>query len=260
MEDTEENRETTKYYINIFRKCITALQIRDTLLLDNNTTGKYEIGPTILYIPTEYVKTITNNKTYTNYVFLNSRFELIEKSKGSIFIKMSMEDNNVHLCSYLFQDNHITIFDPAWHPINKKNEYTEDEFYKDLETALKKYRKKYSYHIVNTGGVNSIQNYLINDIFCQSWSLEWLLRDGEMVYPRNKSEVVPTIISILQSINVLVDKRKKRYIFDLPKEKWDIDNINITRPMITSKWDKVYFFIKKKLSMTILENIYDRPK
>jgi hypothetical protein len=244
-------------HIRIFRRLITHLQIRENIVEHNNEGGKYSVGPTILYIPKEYLNIITENKKYDNYIFVNSAFKLPEGSKGTIFIKTSTEDRNVHLCAYTFKDNKMTIFDPAWHPVNKKGEYSEDDFYEDLQKIIKKYKPKYSYEIVKTGGDKSIQSYLGNDIFCQSWSLKWLLEDGEMEFPNSLNAVVTRIITILQELIVIIN-RTPDFIYLFPKEKWEIemDIDKITRKTINNKWDEVVEILQTQLTKAKIIKLY----
>lgn len=255
---TKVSLDTINSHITIYRKCVTHLGIRDEIL-SNNPSEEYMIGPTILYIPQDYVNIITENKSYKNYVYINSQFKLPEASKGTIFIKMSNEDSNVHLCAYTFKNNKITIFDPAWHPVDKKGEYSEDEFYDDLKTVIKKYKPKYQVDIVNTGGSKSIQSVLNNDIFCQSWSLKWLLEDGNMKYP-NTEDKKETITKIIEMIKELHEKASNASIFEkLPNSKWDIDAEKITEKMKENKWKQITNTITKRLTEEKIIDLYDQP-
>lgn len=244
-------------HLRIFRRLITNLHVRENILQHNNKKNEYSIGPTILYIPKDYLNIITDNKKYKNYIFVNSSFKLPENSKGTIFIKTSMDNSNVHLCAYIFKNNKITIFDPAWHPKNKKGEYSEDEFYIDLQKIINKYKPKYSYEIVETGGNKSIQSYLDNDIFCQSWSLKWLLEDGSMKFPTSLNGAVIQIISILQEFTEIINNNIEN-IFLLPKEKFelDMDETKITRKIINKKWDDVFEIINTKLTIKNIIELY----
>jgi hypothetical protein len=226
--------DTEKEMITVFRRFISNLNIREQLL-QNNSSGKYSIGPTILWLPTDFLRdNITEirpiENQYHHYILIagkpnvwSTKIRNIEPmTKGTIMLRA--EDStgtNVHFCGYIVDEKRkLFIFDPAWHK-KDKNPYSEDKFYNTLTRS-----GKIKYTHVYKEREHAWQNILPHDVFCQTWSLVWLLRDGEIEPVTDINGASHAISNYFHEINAIIHRDKKKYISLFPRKKWGDYNYN----------------------------------
>lgn len=232
---TEEDKDKS---IVIFKRMVSNLTIRDELLRSTNP-HTLEIGPTILWIenPEKDKDIFTKNEHYDNYLSFeeddathyinnnknknNKNLQQYDNIKGSILIKEYNKKNKtgnipVHFCAYVYKNNVLYIYDPSWH-IDDRGEYSTTAFYETLRNY------EINYVMVEQNQSHHWQSLLDNDVFCQTWTLEWLLRDGVAGFPLPKTNITAgrMIIAYLRHFIRLMKKDDiEKYVLLFPSYKW----------------------------------------
>lgn len=186
-------------YMRIYRKTISNLHIREKIL--RNAPAKYEVGPTLIWTENPADLAIfTTAESYTNYLTFEAPFSnprspkylpkifqsnTMRMKKGTILIKEATPENAmhipVHFCAYRIDDAGIlTIFDPSWHSTDA-GIYSTTAFYDSLDAF------GISYRHAEPKRAHHWQSILPNDVYCQTWTLRWLLCDDIRCFPLPKS-------------------------------------------------------------------------
>ena len=182
--DSSQTDITMAAALRIYRKTVSNLKIREAFL--RQESSDYEIGPTIIWTEdASDLSIFTADENYTNYIGFESPFnnprsakyltKIIQKmrmTRGTILIKEATPKNAmhipVHFCAYRVDETGIfTIFDPSWHS-KDPGIYSTSAFYESLD----------AFGIVYTHAecerAHHWQSLLLNDVFCQTWTLQWL--------------------------------------------------------------------------------------
>lgn len=187
-------------YMRIYRKMISNLKIREDILR-SVLSPKYEAGPTLIW--TEDAKDLsifTTAEKYTNFIGFESSFsnptspkylpKILKKmrmTKGSILIKEASSANPmhipVHFCAYRVDENgELTIFDPSWHSADP-GIYSTTTFYNSLAAF------GIAYKHAESSRPHHWQSLLPHDVFCQTWTLQWLCKDTLRSFPLPKTRL-----------------------------------------------------------------------
>jgi hypothetical protein len=181
-------------YLRVYRKTVSNLKIREKILQSNNNMiqtkqSPYKVGPTLIWTEIAADLSIfTTSEKYTNYMGFEAQFKnprsrkflkkllkskKMHMKKGSILIKEATPKNAsnipVHFCAYRIDKNGVFyIFDPSWHR-NDPGVYSTTAFYNSLDAF------GISYVHAENDHTHYYQSVLPNDVFCQTWSLIWLM-------------------------------------------------------------------------------------
>ena len=217
----------------IYRKTISNLKIREEIL--RSVPSQYKIGPTIIWteIPRE-LSIFTTDESYTNYIgfegkFANSKsknylktiLEKMRMTKGTILIKeapdkeASIMNIKVHFCGYRIDKNgKLFIFDPSWHS-SDKGIYSTTAFY----DSLNEYRVKYQH--AEPTRKHHWQSLLLNDVFCQTWSLRWLYleNDNQFYLPPTNKTAAKLIAMYMKKFSGIILQNIEKYMSMFPEHK-----------------------------------------
>lgn len=220
-------------FIRIYRKVISNLKIREDIL--RSIPSKYTVGPTIIWteIPEE-LAIFTTDESYTNYIGFEGKFsdqsspnylkKIISKmrmTKGTILIKEAPDKEasemniKVHFCGYKIDENgKLFIFDPSWHSTDK-GIYSTTAFYK----SLKKFGIKYAH--AEPTRAHHWQSLLLNDVFCQTWSLRWLCydKDPQFYLPPTNETAAKLIAQYMKRFSRIILKNMEKYMSIFPAYK-----------------------------------------
>ena len=171
------------------------------LFRSENASPKYEVGPTLIW--TENAKDLsifTTAEKYTNFIGFESPFsnpnspkylpKILKKmrmTKGSILIKEASSVDPmhipVHFCAYRVDENgELTIFDPSWHSADP-GIYSTTAFYDSLDEFGIVYKH------AEASRPHHWQSLLPHDVFCQTWTLQWLYKDNARSFPLPKTRL-----------------------------------------------------------------------
>lgn len=184
--------------MRIYRKTVSNLKIREDIL--RNTASEYEIGPTLIWTEdADDLSIFTVAESYDHYIgfeapfsnprspkFLKKILAKMRMTKGSILIKETTPPSAmhipVHFCAYRVDgEGTLTIFDPSWHSADP-GIYSTTAFYDSLDAFGIRY--EHAEH----DRPRHWQSILSNDVFCQTWSLRWLLIDNH-AFPLPKTKL-----------------------------------------------------------------------
>ena len=217
----------------IYRKTISNLKIREDIL--RSVPSNYVVGPSIIWteIPEE-LSIFTTEESYTNYIgfegefanpksenYLKTILEKMRMTKGTILIKeapdkeASIMNIKVHFCGYRIDENgKLFIFDPSWHS-SDKGIYSTTAFY----DSLKKYRVKYQH--AEPTRKHHWQSLLLNDVFCQTWSLRWLYleNDHQFYLPPTNKTAAKLIAMYMKKFSGIILQNIEKYMSMFPAYK-----------------------------------------
>jgi hypothetical protein len=187
-------------YLRIYRKMVSNLKIREDILR-SVLSPKYEAGPTLIW--TEDAKDLsifTTAEKYTNFIGFEAPFsnpnspkylpKILKKMRmtnGSILIKEASSVDPmhipVHFCAYRVDENgELTIFDPSWHSADP-GIYSTTAFYDSLDEF------DIIYKHAESSRPHHWQSLLPHDVFCQTWTLQWLYKDNARSFPLPKTRL-----------------------------------------------------------------------
>ena len=220
-------------HLRIYCKTISHLSIREDIL--SHSPSDYAIGPTIIWTEDPGDLSIFTHDTL-NYIGFESPFnkpsspkylvKIIRKmrmKKGTILIKEATPKDAmhipVHFCAYCVDGNgRLTIFDPSWHSADP-GIYSTSAFYDSLDAF------KITYQHAHSDRTHHWQSLLPNDVFCQTWTLQWLMQLNtgvkEIVYPlpRNCKEAAQHIAKYMKELSRIVLKNRMAYMSVFPTYK-----------------------------------------
>ena len=217
-------------FIRIYRKTISNLKIREEIL--RSVPSQYKIGPTIIWteVP-EDLAIFTTDESYENYIgfegeFANPRSKNYLKkilsnmrmTQGTILIKEATDldamNIPVHFCAYRVDAaGELSIFDPSWHSADP-GIYSTTAFYDSLDAfgiAYKHSEQTRKHHW---------QSLLMNDVFCQTWSLQWLMSNSRAFpLPANRNDAAKHIAKYIKELSSKILKNIETYMSLFPAYK-----------------------------------------
>ena len=219
--------QTWSVLMRIYRKTISNLKIREELL--RSIPSEYDVGPTLIWTEDACDLSIfTTAESYEHFIgfeapfsnpkspkFLKKILGKMRMTKGSILIKESTPTNAmhipVHFCAYRIDEaGELTIFDPSWHSADP-GIYSTTAFYDSLDAfgiTYKHAEPKRGHHW---------QSVLQNDVFCQTWSLRWLLSDSRAFpLPKTRLEAAKQIAIYAKEFVRMLTANLDTFIHHLP--------------------------------------------
>jgi hypothetical protein len=217
-------------FIRIYRKTISNLKIREEIL--RSVPSPYKIGPTIIWteVP-EDLAIFTTEESYKNYIgfegeFANPRSKNYLKkilsnmrmTQGTILIKEATDPDAmnipVHFCAYRVDAaGELSIFDPSWHSADP-GIYSTTAFYDSLDAfgiAYKHSEQTRKHHW---------QSLLMNDVFCQTWTLQWLMSNSRSFpLPANRNDAAKHIAKYIKELSSIILKNIETYMSVFPAYK-----------------------------------------
>ena len=228
------NTLSTVKSLAIYRKFVSNLAIRETLL--SSTPSRYDIGPSLIWveIPRDLaVFTTAGVKHYLTFdaphdnprspKYLKRMLLKNRMSKGSILIKEQTPENapiTIHFCAYIIDANGtFYVFDPSWHSADP-GIYSTTAFYDSLDAF------QIPYVHAEYDRAHHWQSVLRNDVFCQTWTLAWLLLDGSpngspFPLPNTRKEASAQLAQYIHQFVQLIQKKHKTVVPLFPVSKWD---------------------------------------
>lgn len=251
-------------YLRIYRKTVSNLKIREDIV--SCIPSEYSVGPTLIWTEDiDDLSLFTTAESYENFIGFESPFnnprspkylkKIIEKmrlKKGTILIKeVSQKDAMhipVHFCAYRIDDAGVlTIFDPSWHSADP-GIYSTTAFYDSLDAF------GISYQHAEPTRSHHWQSLLPNDVFCQTWSLQWLMqepssksgfsfRSGTSGFPLPKTrlDTARHIAKYIKELSSIVVKKLDIYMYVFPKYKLENHNPTIVFRNIISNTQLVKY-------------------
>jgi hypothetical protein len=219
-------------YLRIYRKTISNLKIREKILLSNTNMRQntkqsnkkmYKVGPTLIW--TEIAADLgifTTAENYKKFMSFEAPFnnpcsskflkkilkhKKMHMKKGTILIKQATPKNAtnipVHFCAYRIDNKGIlSIFDPSWHRADP-GVYSTTAFYQSLDAF------GISYVHAENDHTHYYQSVLPNDVFCQTWSLVWLMETHDITrlsIPKTREEAVAHLSQYISGFsNIVLD-------------------------------------------------------
>ena len=232
--------------MRIYRKTVSNLKIREDIL--RTYASEYEIGPTLIWTEdTDDLSIFTDAESYDHYIgfeapfsnprspkFLTKILAKMRMTKGSILIKETTPPSAmhipVHFCAYRVDcEGTLTIFDPSWHSADP-GIYSTTAFYDSLDAFGVRYKH------AERDRRRHWQSILSNDVFCQTWSLRWLLIDNHSFpLPKTKLEAAKHI-AIYAKEFVRILSLNPEFMTILPKYKLEgRDAKSVLRSILSSK-------------------------
>lgn len=216
-------------YLRIYRKSASNLHIREDILRTHKT--EYETGPSLIWTEdANDLAIFTDDEEYTNFIgfespfcnpkspkFLKKILQNMRMKQGTILIKDAGSNSAmnipVHFCAYrVDQTGELTIFDPSWHSDDRGN-YSTTAFYESLDVFGIPYKHAYpdrKWHW---------QSLLPNDVFCQTWTLQWLLSSGRFNLPKTRLDAATQLANYVKTISRLISHDFDRYLEVFPRYK-----------------------------------------
>ena len=242
------SKEDTLFtFLRIYRKAVSNLKIREDIL--SSIPSEYSVGPTLIW--TEDVNDLsifTTAESYENFIGFESPFnnprspkylkKILEKmrmKKGTILIKEATPEDAmhipVHFCAYRIDNAGVlTIFDPSWHSADP-GIYSTTAFYDSLDAFGIQYQHAEPYRS------HHWQSILANDVFCQTWSLQWLMREdhyqsvfpsrsGTSAFPLPKTrlDAARHIAKYMKELSTIIVKKLDIYMSMFPSYKLENKN------------------------------------
>ena len=227
-------------FLTIYRKIVSNLKIREQILqqscVSDYTKGvvsDYTIGPTIIWTEkTSDIDIFTTAENYTHFVSFEEPFNnprskqyitKILKSmrmvKGTILIKEATPTDSalhipVHFCGYRIDNSGVlSIFDPSWHKADP-GIYSTTAFYDTLDA----FKIPYVHALPNRK--HHWQSLLPHDVFCQTWTLQWLYTDNaRFPLPKNDSDAAKQMAGYIREFIAIVQRDTRMYASLFPKYK-----------------------------------------
>lgn len=251
----------TDSFLRIYRKTISHLKIREDIL--SSIPSDYAVGPTILWIEDPADLSIFtedcphsigfeapfNNPRSPKY--LKKIIEKMRMKKGTILIKESAQTTDVmhipvHFCAYrVCDDGILTIFDPSWH-IEDRGIYSTSAFYDSLDAF------GISYQHAEPLRSHHWQSMLPNDVFCQTWTLQWLMPEYDnpayqhsesFPLPKTRKEAAKYIAKYIKQLSTLVIKNIDVYMSVFPTYKLERnDPVTVFETIIQYKQLEKYIY------------------
>ena len=215
--------------LRIYRKCISNLKIRDDIL--HSISSIYTIGPTIIWTEDSYDLSIfTVKENYKNYIgfdgpfsnpsskkYLKKQLKKMRMVKGTILIKESTNkhtntmDIPVHFCAYrVDKTGKLIIFDPSWHR-SDPGIYSTTVFYDSLDAF------GISYTHAESMRTHHWQSLLPNDVFCQTWTLQWLIKDTRTFpLPKTSIDAAKHIANYIKEFTQIILNDVEKYMSIFP--------------------------------------------
>ena len=218
-------------FIRIYRKTVSNLKIRDYML--RSVPSEYQIGPTIIWTEVkDDLSIFTSAESYKNYIGFeddfaktNSKYYLpkilksenMRMTKGTILIKEKTEPDEmnipVHFCAYRIDKNgKLKIFDPSWHK-DDPGIYSTTAFYASLVAF------KIKYQHAEYDRKHHWQSLLLNDVFCQTWTLQWLysdVNDSEFSLPLTRKEASEHVTKYIKQFSEIILLNIENYMALFP--------------------------------------------
>ena len=189
----------------------------------------------------------TSINIFNEWNKFKTTFNSLDKVKGSIIIsegeKSESGGTSVHFCGYIYEDNILKIFDPSYHKDDKlTGEFYLDFLYKYLKKKQKEEKKTkeknpFVYENVYEDRPHPWQGEFVEpskllkkDVFCQTWTLKWLLKpnDSKFTLPNTPEEAANRIAHYYHEFVVLIKRIRKNTKKDepniiqfIPEEKWN---------------------------------------
>ncbi len=195
------------------------MKIREKIIASSSRRPLYDIGPTLIWTEvTADLDIFTTAENYTNYLSFEAPFDnprspkylrrILQKmrmKKGTILIKEAtpahVTNIPVHFCAYRIDDQGtMHIFDPSWHR-NDPGVYSTSAFYDSLDAF------GISYVHTENNHPHYYQSVLPNDVFCQTWSLIWLIDIYDHIglpLPRTREEAVKHLTNYITGFSQIV--------------------------------------------------------
>jgi hypothetical protein len=247
-------------YLRIYRKTISNLKIREDIL--RSVPSEYSVGPTLIWTEdADDLSIFTDAESYTNHIGFESPFsnprspkylkKILEKmrmTKGTVLIKESTQKDAmhipVHFCAYCVDsDGTLAIFDPSWHSADP-GIYSTTAFYDSLDAFGIQYKHAEpmrSHHW---------QSILPNDVFCQTWTLQWLIQESSFrsgvrsrsgfpfrsgfPLPKTRLDAAKHIAKYMKELSTIVVKKLDIYMSVFPTYKLEHHNPTVVFRAIIS--------------------------
>jgi hypothetical protein len=224
------NTLSTIKSLAIYRKFVSNLAIRESLLAA--TSSKYAIGPSLIWLENPDDLSVFATAGVKHYLtfdaphdnprspkYLKRMLLKNRMSKGSILIKEKTLENapiTIHFCAYTIDQHGVfTVFDPSWHSADP-GIYSTTAFYESLDAF------KIPYVHVEPSRAHHWQSVLRNDVFCQTWTLAWLLNDGaQFPLPTSRKHASDQLAKYIHRFVQLIRKTRKTVVPLFPVYKWD---------------------------------------
>jgi hypothetical protein len=223
--------------IRIFRKFVSNLKIREEVLRSHGDAADYSVGPTLIWTEDSAdLAMFTSNEGYSNFIsfesphddprskhYLAKVLRRQKNTKGSILIKEASSPQNkptsilVHFCAYFVDaSGMLHIFDPSWHSADP-GIYSTTAFYESLDAF------RIPYQHVEPHRPHHWQSLLSNDVFCQTWTLEWLRKDcpDHFPLPETAKEAASHVSNYIHEFVKTVNLHREKYVSLFPKHKWE---------------------------------------
>jgi len=157
--------------------------------------------------------------------YLKTMLRKRRMTKGTVLIKEATPENapiTVHFCGYIVDaEGTFCIFDPSWHR-DDPGVYSTTAFYDSLDAF------GIPYVHAEYDRAHHWQCVLRNDVFCQTWTLAWLLFDGSPTgsptgfpLPRTRKEACAQLAKYIHGFVQLIRKMPKTVIPLFPGFKWE---------------------------------------
>ena len=226
-------------YLRIYRKSASNLHLREDVL--RRCASAYEVGPTIIWTeePVD-LHIFTTAENYTNYIGFESSFsdpksprfitrllKTMRMKKGTILIKEATQEDAmhipVHFCAYRVDAaGELTIFDPSWHAADP-GIYSTTAFYDSLDAfgiPYKHAERERKHHW---------QSLLPNDVFCQTWTLQWLMSDSMRRFPlpANRLDAATHIATYIKRVLWSISEDVERFASVFPAYKLEGNDVRV---------------------------------
>jgi len=224
------NTLSTIKSLAIYRKFVSNLAIRASLLAA--TSSKYAIGPSLIWLENPDDLSVFATAGVKHYLtfdaphdnprspkYLKRMLLKNRMSKGSILIKEQTPENapiTIHFCAYIIDANGtFYVFDPSWHSADP-GIYSTTAFYDSLDAF------KIPYVHVESSRAHHWQSVLRNDVFCQTWTLAWLLNDGaQFPLPTSRKHASDQLAKYIHQLVEMIWPNRAEMIPLFPVSKWD---------------------------------------
>ena len=238
-------------YLRIYRKTISNLKIREDIV--SCIPSEYSVGPTLIWTEdADDLSLFTTAESYEHFIgfelpfnnprspkYLKKIIEKMRMKKGTILIKEASQKDAmhipVHFCAYRIDDAGVfTIFDPSWHSADP-GIYSTTAFYDSLDAFGISYQ-----HAEPMRG-HHWQSLLPNDVFCQTWTLQWLMNPIDSTrcrhsfpLPKTKLEAARHIAKYMKELSTIVIKKIDIYMSVFPTYKLENHNPTVVFRSIIS--------------------------
>ena len=162
-------------------------------------------------------------------------------TKGTILIKEAPDNEanvmniKVHFCGYRVNEKGVlSIFDPSWHS-SDRGVYSTTAFYDSLDEF------GIPYQHAEPNRKHHWQSLLSDDVFCQTWSLQWLYLDSSRSFslPLNGEKAAEHIAKYMKAFSVIILKNIEKYMLIFPEYKLEGHDPKTVFRTIRGKRDEV---------------------